>query len=252
MATGVLPLLLGKWTRLAQYFGKMEKSYTGTIRFGIATDTYDAEGAPVGESMPIDFDDARLAEAAAGFLGEIQQLPPIYSAKKIAGKPAYAMARAGAEPVLKPVPVTISSFSISPLNGECAAFSVTVSAGGYVRSLAHDLGKRLGCGAHLATLRRTVAGPFVIDSAWTLDALTQLAGAGRLAEATIHPRTLLPELPATTADGFTAGRIRNGGAVNLPEFSDAPLVRIFAGRDDLLGIGKRIAGTLFQPVVVIG
>jgi tRNA pseudouridine55 synthase len=252
MATGVLPLLLGKWTRLAQYFGKMEKSYTGTIRFGFSTDTYDAEGAMVGGQSPVNFNDAELNAAAAAFLGEIEQMPPAYSAKKVGGKPAYALARAGNQPLLKAVPVTVTNFTVSNLNGECAAFAVTVSAGGYVRSLAHDLGQRLGCGAHLASLRRTAAGPFSIDMAWPLDALASLAEAGRLAEAMIHPRTLLPELPATTADGFTAGRIRNGGSVNLPEFSNAPLVRIFSGRDDLLGIGKRIAGTLFQPVVVIG
>jgi tRNA pseudouridine55 synthase len=129
---------------------------------------------------------------------------------------------------------------------------VTLSAGGYVRSLAHDLGQRMGCGAHLTSLRRTAAGPFTIDQARTIDELAELADAGALADAMPHPRTLLPGLPATTADMHAATRIRNGGAVNLPEFSDAELVKIFFGRDELLGIGRRIAGTLFQPVVVIG
>jgi tRNA pseudouridine55 synthase len=254
LATGVLPLLIGKWTRLAQYFGKMDKSYTGTIRFGFATDSYDADGERVGEAVPVVFTQERLAEAVSTFAGEIEQMPPAYSAKKIAGKAAYSLARAGKEPLLKAVPITVHCFEVAAIRAgsECAEFSCSLSAGGYVRSLAHELGQRLGCGAHLASLRRTAAGPFTIDCAWTLDELAKLAESGRLAEAMPHPRTLLPELPATTADTLSAGRVRNGGAVNLPEYSSAELVKIFEGRDDLLGIGRRIAGTLFQPVVVLG
>lgn len=256
MATGVLPLLLGKWTRLAQYFGKLEKSYSGSIRFGFATDTYDAEGLAAGERKHVAFSAQELATAASVLQGEIEQMPPAFSAKKIGGKAAYALARAGKEPALKAVPITVHRFVV-PMGAyrtgsECAAFECTLSAGGYVRSLAHDLGQRLGCGAHLAALRRTAAGPFTIQQALTLEDVARLSAEGVLNTAMPHPRTLLPALPATTADTFSAGRIRNGGAANLPEFSDAELVKIFVGRDDLLAIGKRIAGTLFQPVVVLG
>jgi tRNA pseudouridine55 synthase len=252
LATGVLPLLLGKWTRLAQYFGKMEKSYTGTIRFGYATDTYDADGEPVGAQKAVVLDAEELTKTAGHFVGEIEQMPPAYSAKKIGGKAAYALARAGKEPILKAVPITVRRFEIPRVCGECAEFEVTLSAGGYVRSLAHDLGHRMGCGAHLTSLRRIAAGPFGIEQAWSLDELAKLSESGGLAEAMTHPRSLLADLPATTADTYTAGRIRNGGAANLPEFSNAEFVKIFSGRDELLGIGRRIAGTLFQPVVVIG
>ncbi len=252
LATGVLPLLLGKWTRLAQYFGKLEKSYTGTIRFGYATDTYDGEGEPVGEGVPVNLDLEKLREVAAAFTGQIDQMPPIFSAKKVAGKTAYTLARAGKTPVMKAVPITVHRLEIPRICGECADFEVTLSAGGYVRSLAHDMGQHMGCGAHLASLRRVAAGPFTIDAARTMEQVAVLMDAGTLVEAMPHARTLLPEIPATTADTYTAGRIRNGGAANLPEFSNSELVKIFAGRDDLIAIGRRIAGTLFQPVVVLG
>ena len=252
MATGVLPLLLGKWTRLAQFFGKLEKAYTGTIRFGFATDTYDAEGERVGEHTPVVLNAEEIHLIAKTFTGTIEQTPPVYSAKKVQGKAAYSLARAGKAPVMRAVPVTVHRLIISRVHGECADFEVTLSAGGYVRSLAHDLGQKLGCGAHLASLRRVSAGPFTIELAMTLDALAKLTASGELAASMPHPRNLLPELPATTVDTNTAARVRNGNPTNLPEFSDAEMVKIFAGRDDLIGIGKRIAGTLFQPVVVLG
>ena len=113
MATGVLPLLLGKWTRLAQFFGKLEKSYTGSIRFGFATDTYDAEGEMVGERVPAEAEADEIVCMAQSFVGTIEQTPPIYSAKKVDGKAAYALARAGRSPVMRAVPVTVHRFIIS-------------------------------------------------------------------------------------------------------------------------------------------
>jgi tRNA pseudouridine55 synthase len=252
MATGVLPMLLGKWTRLAQYFGGMEKAYTGTIRFGYATDSYDAEGKPVGPQVDVNLNLQAVREAAAGFVGTIDQMPPIFSAKKIEGKAAYALARAGKVVELKAVPVTVHRFVITQVQDACAQFEATLSAGGYVRSLAHELGRSMGCGAHLTALRRVAAGPFTIEQARTVEEVASMATAGTLAGSMPHARTLLPEIPSTTADEQTAGRIRNGNAANLPEFSNAELVKIFQGRDHLIGIGKRIAGTLFQPVVVLG
>jgi tRNA pseudouridine55 synthase len=109
----------------------------------------------------------------------------------------------------------------------------------------------MGCGAHLTSLRRTAAGPFTLEHALTLERLAEAAAQDRLRDLLPHPRRILPQLPATTADEMTAGRIRNGAAVNLPEFSQAEMVKIFHGRDELIAIGKRIAGTLFQPVAVL-
>jgi tRNA pseudouridine55 synthase len=251
MATGVLPLLLGKYTRLAQFFGTHAKTYTGTIRFGFSTDTYDAEGRATSESVAVSLTLDAVRAAAAGFSGETDQLPPPISAKKIDGKPAYKIARAGGVPKLKTARVIIDEFCIESVAGELAAFRMRISAGGYVRSVAHELGQSLGTGAHLASLRRTASGPFLIEEAISLDRVEALARKGALPAHIPHPRTMLPELPSVTADEETVGRMRNGMQINLPEFSQAPLVKIFLGQRELVGIGKRVAGTLFQPAVVL-
>ena len=252
MATGVLPLMLGSYTRLAQFFSSAEKSYAGTIRFGFATDTYDAEGDMVGERVGLSLTLEQVRFAAARFHGKIEQMPPAFSAKKIAGVPAYKMARAGKPVELKPATIQISSFEILDLAGDEARFSMSVSAGGYVRSVAHDLGCVLGCGAHLSSLRRTRAGPFTLDHAHSLEGLESLAGNEEMLKLVcVHPRSLLPEMPSVTGDAYTLGRLRNGAQGNLPEFSQASMVKVFASQRELVGIAKRVAGTLFQPVVVI-
>jgi len=253
MATGVLPLMLGKFTRLAQYFSSAEKSYTGTIRFGFATDTYDAEGKAAGPDSQPSLALEQVRTAASRFHGEMQQMPPSYSAKKIAGTPAYKLAREGKPVELKTARVLISNFEILALDGAEASFTMSISAGGYVRSVAHELGQDLGCGAHLSSLRRTQAGVFTLADAHTLDDLQALAGNIEALEAKcIHPRELLPEMPSVTGDALALGRLRNGAQANLPEFSRAPLVKVFAGQRELVGIARRVAGTLFQPVVGMG
>lgn len=253
MATGVLPLLLGKYTRLAQYFSSAEKSYSGAIRFGFATDTYDAEGEAAGPDSHPTLTLEQVCAAVRRFNGEMRQMPPPYSAKKIDGVPAYKLARAGKPVELKPAMVRISSFYIVSLEGAEATFAMSVSAGGYVRSIAHELGQDLGCGAHLSSLRRTRAGAFGIDDAHGLDAVAALIGDVEALEALcVHPRKLLPEMPAVTADEMVLGRLRNGAQANLPEFSRATLAKVFAGQSELVVIARRVAGTLFQPVVVMG
>jgi len=255
MATGVLPLLLGKFTRLAQFYGSHEKSYTGTIRFGFSTDTYDAEGSPTSAPKAASFTLDGLRTAAAKFSGEIDQLPPPISAKKIGGKAAYKIARSGEIPQLKPARIHIAEFTIESFDGELAAFVMRISSGGYVRSVAHELGQILGPephpGAHLASLRRIASGPFSIDQAIPLAEAESLARENRLQDLMPHPRTILPELPSVTADNQTLARLRNGMQINLPEFTQAPLVKVFEGQRELVAIGKRIAGTLFQPTIVL-
>ncbi len=248
MATGVLPLLLGKYTRLAQFFGQAEKEYTGEIRFGWATDSFDADGTQAGETRELQLDLVELQKLAEHFAGEMDQMPPIFSAKKLGGVPAHKLARAGLPVPVKPARITIREFALTALAEDRAEFRMTVSAGGYVRSVAHELGQMAGCGAHLAALRRVRAGAFTLDEAITVEELK--AG---ITEAMLpHPRALLPELPAVTVDEGIAGRIRNGMQVNLPEFSQAPLVKVFTSTTELVAVCKRVAGTLMQPFVVIG
>jgi tRNA pseudouridine55 synthase len=251
MATGVLPLLLGKYTRLAQFFGQAEKHYTGTICFGFATDTFDAEGIPTTAPAQLTLPLEELRTLAQRFHGPLDQMPPVFSAKKIAGVPAYKLARAGKEVPVKAARITIHSFDLLSLDGDTAAFSMHVSSGGYVRSVAHELGQLAGSGAHLATLRRTQAGPYTLAASIPLDDLKRLTP--QQIEARLpHPRSLLPEMPSVTVDEQTAGRIRNGMAVNVPEFSPDPLIKVFTAPRDLLCIARRIAGTLTQPTVVLG
>lgn len=259
-ATGVLPLLTGRYTRLAQFFGDSRKTYEGTIRLGFATDTYDADGEAIGPAREVKVSLEELQDAAKAFVGEIEQLPPKFSAKKIAGVPAYKLARKNQEVELKKVKVQVYGFEIVDLSGDLARFKSEVSAGTYVRALAHDLGERLGVGAHLAELRRTVSGEFSLEGAVTLDRLADLkdrsasdqaAFHSAVAKVAIHPRRILKHLPAVTANQETAALIANGRAVNLPEFSAARQVKVFIGQDDLIAVASRIAGTLFQPKVVL-
>lgn len=251
MATGVLPLLIGKYTRLAQFFGESDKWYEGRIRFGFSTDSFDADGTVTSEPKPLTSSLTELKQLASRFRGAIDQVPPIFSAKKIQGVPAHKLARAGAEVPVKAARITIHDFRLLSLEGDEAAFTMQVSAGGYVRSVAHELGQLAGCGAHLSALRRTRAGAFTLAQAISIDKLKTLT-ATEIADCLPHPRTLLPEMPNITVDDQTAGKIRNGMQVNLPDFSAASLVKIFTTPVDLLAIGRRIAGTLMQPIVVMG
>jgi tRNA pseudouridine55 synthase len=250
MATGVLPLLLGKYTRLAQFFGQAEKHYTGHIRFGFATDSFDADGTPTAETRPLTQSLEQLRVLGRRFQGELDQLPPIFSAKKINGVAAHKLARAGAEVAVKPARITIHNFELTSLDGDTATFAMSVSAGGYVRSVAHELGQLAQCGAHLSSLRRTAAGAFTLKQSITIDQLKN-SSAAELEALLPHPRTLLPEMPSVTVDEQMAGRLRNGMQVNLPDFSHAPLIKVFTTPTDILAIARRIAGTLMQPIVVL-
>ncbi len=251
MATGVLPLLLGRYTRLAQFFGQAEKFYTGEIRFGFATDTFDAEGTPTTGPKALTCSLGDLQRMSARFQGELDQVPPVYSAKKINGVPAHKLARAGKEVPVKPARITVHSFELTTLRGDTASFAMHVSAGGYVRSVAHEMGEQAGCGAHLASLRRTQAGAFTLDQAIRLEELKTLS-IDEIEQRLPHPRSLLPEMPSVMVNEQTAGRIRNGMQVNVPEYSDAPLIKVFSAPRELLAIVQRIAGTLVQPTVVLG
>jgi tRNA pseudouridine55 synthase len=251
MATGVLPLVTGSFTRLAQFYTSAEKAYQGTIRFGFATDTYDAEGDPVGAAQPVTLQPLQVEAVAAEFRGNIEQTPPPFSAKKVQGVPAYKLARQQKDVVLKPVEVEIKQFEILRVDGDCADFRARVTSGTYMRSVAHDMGQRLGCGAHLISLRRTAVAEFNIDLAHTLEEVEQVSRQGSAGDLFLHPRTLLPDFPCVTADEANAARIRSGRAVNLPDLSRSPKVKVFSGQRELLAIATRVAGTLFHPKIVL-
>ena len=249
-ATGVLPIVAGGMTRLAQFYTHAEKTYEGTIRFGFATDTYDAEGEPTTSVCNVALDPEQIGRLAAGFRGVIEQMPPLFSAKKIGGVPAYKLARKKQPVELKPVRVEIKEFEILSCENSSARFRAHVASGTYLRSVAHELGQKLGCGAHLASLRRTAVAEFEIEDAHTLDELQLAVQQGSAEDLFVHPRKLLPQFPGVTATDESAALIRHGRAVNLAEMSRAPQVKVFHGQRDLIAIATRIAGTLFHPGIV--
>jgi tRNA pseudouridine55 synthase len=253
-ATGVLPVVLGNLTRLAQFYLHSEKTYEGVIRFGFATDTYDADGDPTTPQQDVDLNFNDVRTVAAQFQGTIEQTPPPFSAKKIAGIAAYKLARKNKEVLLKAVQVEIKEFEILEITGDPmkdrAVFRARVASGTYIRSIAHDMGKKLGCGAHLASLRRTTVAEFAIEDAHSLQALEAAMQQGIAQSLFVHPRKLAPDLPSVTASEESATLIRSGRAVNLPEMSRAPQVKVFYGQRDLIAIATRIAGTLFHPRIV--
>lgn len=251
MATGVLPMVVGKMTRLAQFFTDAKKEYEGTIRFGFATDTYDAEGEPITPEVQLELSLAELDRLADHLRGKLLQTPPPFSAKKINGVPAYKFARKKSGVELKPVEIEVTQFELTALRDSTVAFRCNVSAGTYVRSLAHELGAIASCGAHLASLRRTKAGVFEIADALTFDQLEAAVNSADGETPGLHPRAILPEMPSVTADELSLARIRHGNAVNLPEMSKAKLVKVFRGQAELVAIASRIAGTLFQPKIVL-
>jgi len=266
MATGVLPLVVGSMTRLAQFYTQSEKSYEGVIRFGFATDTYDADGEQVGEKLDVQVSLEQLREAAKAFRGTIEQMPPPFSAKKIQGVPAYKLARKKKEVDLKSVQVEIKEFEITGLSdasdgmsraaceqqGSCASFRARVASGTYMRCVAHDIGLKLGYGAHLASLRRTQVAEFSLVDACTLERLAEAAKDAAEEGLFVHPRKLMPHMPGVTADEESATKIRAGRPVNLPEMSRAKLVKVYYGQRELIAIATRVAGTLFHAGIVFG
>ena len=276
MATGVLPLVLGRATRLAQFLSPAMKTYHATVRLGVATDTYDATGTALDEPMPIDdrspgpaTDVAaprRVAAVLDRFRGMFQQVPPPVSAKRVGGKRAYALIRRGGRVALTPVSVHVERLETLSLTDDRLELRVTCSAGFYVRSLAHDIGRALGCGAHLDTLRRERSGDFDLDGAVDLDTVER---EGRSAAARLIPLTaLLPGLPgvlltARGVDCATHGRpivgtdiasaVAGRGDVDAEPGHRDPesWARLVAPDGSLVGVAAARPGGAWHPTVVL-
>jgi tRNA pseudouridine55 synthase len=233
-ATGVLVVLVGRATRLAQFLSGAEKEYEALIRFGYRTDTGDITGKQIEEEQS--HAKARttrglraeeIKTALASFRGEIEQTPPMYSAKKVGGRKLYELARRGEAVERKPVRVTISEFECISEHDDSMKSNddgtqdlkvrVVCSAGTYIRTLAEDLGQQLGIGAHLAELRRTRAGKFRIEDAMTLKQLSELAESGSLSQAFISPDATLAHLPALDLSADAVRRVMNGLDMQLEQ-----------------------------------
>jgi tRNA pseudouridine55 synthase len=210
LATGVLPVAVGQATRLIEYLDVASKTYVARVRFGATTDTYDAEGAVTATGDPALATRAAIEALLPAFIGDIDQTPPAFSAIKVAGQPLYRYARAGEVVELKPRRVRIDRITLLRFDPPEAEIEVFCGKGTYIRSLAHDLGQRLGCGAHLAALRRTSTGGFSIGDAITPDALTALAEAGRLEDALLAPDRAVERLRAAIVSAAHAADVRAG------------------------------------------
>ena len=253
-ATGVLPLVIGRATRLAQFYTRNDKIYEGVIHFGYSTDSYDADGQPTSPPQEITLDREQLESALQKFRGAFAQVPPQVSAKKVAGRPAYEMARKQQLVELKPADVEVYSLDILHMEGCEAAVRVHCSAGTYLRSIAHEAGQVLGCGAFLKSLRRVASGDFRIETARTLEQLAALAEAGHFEDAVIPAARLLPEFPAEVVDALTAGQIRNGRDFRISPFHARPpgrFVKAVSAEGQLVAIGEARLPHLYHPVLVL-
>jgi tRNA pseudouridine55 synthase len=242
MATGVLPVCIGKATRLGRYFPTAPKEYVGQIRFGFATSTYDREGDACGQEQPLVSSRDEIETTMRALTGNLLQKPPLISAKKIGGEASHRLARRG-QPIESPaVPVEVASFKLTEFQPPLMGFKVVCSAGTYVRSLAHDLGQLLGCGAHLESLRRLRSGDFGIDEAVPLDSATP---------AHVLPmESLLLEFPSITVEGEEAeDRVRHGNPI---PFGGAGLfARIFNKKGEFLAIASVESGWARPQVVLM-
>ncbi|HEX7833047.1 MAG TPA: tRNA pseudouridine(55) synthase TruB [Thermoanaerobaculia bacterium] len=242
LATGLLVLCVGKATRLQAYLMGMEKTYEGTIQFGWATDSYDAAGTPGGEANEHDVTNVDFEPHVAKFRGEIEQMPPAFSAKKIEGVRAYELARKGEEVKLQPKRVTVYEFTIVEVQGSRMRFRVRSSAGTYMRSLAHDLGQSIGVPAHLADLRRTAIGTFHVDKAIGFDKMSDSTPEAILTAP--HFQSLAEiELPLASirVDWAQQGKLMQGQAVILvppTPVKREELVALGNPHDQLVGIGE--------------
>ena len=272
LATGVLVLLLGRATRLAQFYAGRRKRYECAFRFGFATDTFDADGSPLGPDTNPRLEQEVLERLAAELTGKFKQTPPAFSAKKIQGRPAHELARTHKPVELKPVEIEVFEFKLLGIEGPLARFSVECAAGTYIRSLAQEMGVRIGCGAHLAEIVRTAVGEFTLDRAINLQDFARAAESGRAADWIVPLGSLLTELPRVSVLPFIERRVRHGsrfqialsqvqaGRKEIPQGAPAELdsgewkptrVRVFNQQDQLIAIAEPVVPRTYQPVLVL-
>jgi tRNA pseudouridine55 synthase len=271
LATGVLVLLLGRATRLVQFYNGRRKRYTAGFRFGFATDTYDSDGEAQGPDVPVTLDKEMLERFAAERVGRFEQMPPAFSAKKIQGRPAYELARKKQVVELKAVEIEVYEFRLTEIEGPIARFVIECSSGTYIRSLAHEMGQQLGCGAHLAEISRTAVGEFSLEQAIKLEELAEAKRAGRFEDCLIKLEHLLPNFPRATVLPVIEKRVRHGTKFNvtisqiqpgraepIPGATSQldggeqkpPRLRVFGQQDKLIAIAEAVVPRTYQPIVV--
>jgi tRNA pseudouridine55 synthase len=262
-ATGVLPVSVGKATRFAQFYLKSRKAYEGAMRFGFSTDTYDATGKPSSEAVAVALDAVTLEKVFREFTGRLMQTPPPFSAKRVGGVRAYELARKHKPVVLAPVEVEIYALELLSVEGSQVRFAVECSGGTYVRSLAHDVGQKIGCGGHLAGLRRTAVAEFTENRALTLEKLQQAVEEGKI-EACLAPlEALLPDCPELLVRGREEVSVRHGRSFELAQALRpgrgagaagpplASLLKILNPERRLIAVARHVSGAVYHPDLVL-
>lgn len=262
-ATGVLPVSAGKATRFAQFYLKSRKAYEGKIRFGFSTDTYDATGKPSSDVTSVSLDPRVLEELFPDFTGRLMQTPPPYSAKRVGGVRAYELARQQKPVNLAPAEVEIYALELLGVEGEQVRFAVECSGGTYVRSLAHDLGQKLGCGGHLAGLRRTAVAEFKESRAVTLERLQEAVQQGKLESCIVWLEALLPDCPELVVHGREEAAVRHGHHFELAQALRpgrgeaagrspvATLLKILNPEHRLIAVARHVSGGVYHPNLVL-
>jgi tRNA pseudouridine55 synthase len=271
LATGVLVLLLGRATRLVQFYSGRRKRYSAGFRFGFATDTYDSDGEAQAPDVAPALDRAVLERFAAERVGRFEQMPPSFSAKKIHGRPAYELARKKQVVELKPVEVEVFEYKLTGTEGNIARFVIECSSGTYIRSLAHEMGQKLGCGAHLAEITRLAVGEFSLEQAIKLEELSEGTKAGKFADYLIKLENLLPNFPRANVLPVVERRVRHGTKFNVMVSQIQPgrvetapgatteldggepraaKLRVFNQQNKLIAIAEAVVPRTYQPVVV--
>jgi tRNA pseudouridine55 synthase len=272
LATGVLVLLLGRATRLVQFYSGRRKRYAAGFRFGFATDSYDSDGQPQGPDTPAALHRELLERFAAERIGRFEQMPPSFSAKKIHGRPAYELARKKQAVELKAVEVELFEYQLTEIEGSIARFVIECSTGTYIRSLAQEMGQQLGCGAHLAEITRLAVGEFSLEQAIKLEELAEGTRAGKFADYIIKLENLLPNFPRANVLPVVERRVRHGTKFNIlvsqlqpgrmepPPGSTSqldggeprpPRLRVFNQQNQLIAIAEAVVPRTYQPIVVL-
>jgi len=264
-------LLLGKATRLVRFYSGRRKRYTAGFRFGYATNTFDSEGTAQAPEVPVTLNREQLQLLAHESLGRFDQMPPIFSAKKVGGRPAYELARKNQTVELKPATVELFEYRLMEVEGPVARFIIECSSGTYIRSLAHDMGQKLGCGAHLSEICRTAVGEFSLDQTITLDELVEAKREGKFQSCLIPLENLLPNYPSATVLPILEKKVRHGAKFNVlvsqiqpgrqemppgattqldANANAVPRLRVFGQQNKLIAIAEAVVPRTYQPVVV--
>ncbi len=245
LATGLLPICLGEATKFAQVLTDADKTYIATIKLGVTTTTADAEGEVL-ETKSVNVTETQFDAACQLFLGEISQIPPMHSALKVDGKPMYEYARAGQEVERKPRQVTIHAIERLAFDRDVAQIKVTCSKGTYIRTLAEDIGQQLGCGAHLAGLRRTATAGYTLEHAYTIEALEAMDMSAR--DTCLLPvDSAIANLPKMELDADAAYFLLQGQAVWIPGKVPQGEMRLYDEADHFLGLGYRLGNGKIAP-----